>query len=117
MQTRVGEFDLSLHGVRDSTKENYLGRIEWFAGFLAKQGLVRFEDACKKDIDLFLSGYRNPSTKNLFIQVLRSLYKDLKPEVVAHLRIYAVELEEITPSELLTPDEVIKIAEEAGKRR
>lgn len=117
MQTNIGEFDLSLHGVRESTKVNYLGRIEWFAGFLARQGILQFEKVSKRDIDLFLSGYKNPNTKNLFIQVLRSFYKDLKPEVVSHLKIYQVELEEITPSELLTPEEVIKIAEEAGKKR
>jgi hypothetical protein len=49
--------------------------------------------------------------------VLRSFYRDLKPEVVTHLRVYEVELEEITPSELLTPEEVIQVAQEAGKKR
>ncbi len=117
MRTKIGEFELSLHGVRESTKDNYLGRIEWFAGFLVTHGIQRFQDVGKKDIDLFLSGCKNNSTKNLFIQVLRTFYKDLKPEVVVHLKIYEVELEEITPSELLTPEEVIRIAEEAGKRR
>jgi len=117
MQIKIGEFELSLHGVRESTKANYLGRIEWFAGFLVEQGILRFESACKRDIDIFLSGYKNPNTKNLFIQVLRSFYRDLKPEAVAHLKIYQVELEQITPSELLTVDEVVRIAEECGKRR
>lgn len=117
MQTKIGEFELGLHGVRESTKVNYLGRIEWFAGYLVRQGIQRFQDAGKKDIDLFLSGYKNNNTKNLFVQVLRTLYKDLKPEVVAHLKIYEVELEEITPSELLTVEEVVALATEAGKRR
>jgi hypothetical protein len=90
MQTKIGEFELSLHGIRESTKDNYLGRIEWFAGFLVKQGIQRFQDVGRKDIDLFLSGYKNNSTKNLFIQVLRTFYKDPKPEVVAHLKIYSV---------------------------
>lgn len=117
MQTKIGEFELGLHGIRESTKDNYLGRIEWFAGFLVKQGIQRFQEVGKKEIDLFLSGYKNPNTKNLFVQVLRTFYKDLKPKIVKHLKVEDVELEEITPSELLTVDEVVKIAVEAGKRR
>jgi len=70
MQTKIGEFELSLHGIRESTKDNYLGRIEWFAGFLVRQGIQRFQDVSKHEIDLFLSGYKNPNTKNLFIQVV-----------------------------------------------
>jgi hypothetical protein len=51
--------------------------MEWFAGFLVRQGIQRFEDVCKKDIDIFLSHYSNSNTKNLYIQVFRSFYDDL----------------------------------------
>lgn len=79
--------------------------MQWFAKFLVKQGIQRFQDVSKREIDLFLSGYKNNNTKNLYLQVLKSFYKDLKPSVVAHLRVYDVELEQITPSELLTLDD------------
>lgn len=100
MQKRLGEFEFGLHGVRDNTKADYLARMMWFGSFLVARGKRSFEKAERKDIDLFLSRYEKPSTKNVFIAVFRHFYKE-KPEVVAHLKAYAVELEEITPSDIL----------------
>ena len=116
MKNRLLEFELGLHGVRDNTKEDYFARMMWFSGFMVVRGTRSFEDVDGKDIDLFLSGYKNPGTKNVFTAVFRRFYRD-KPEVVAHLKVYEVELEQITPSEILTPDEVVPLAVEAGKKR
>jgi len=88
----------------------------WFDSFLTGKGKRSFEDVDRKDIDLFLSGYKKPSTKNVFIAVFRRFFRD-KPEVVAHLNFYEVELEQITPSEILTPDEIVLLAQEAGRKR
>lgn len=116
MQNRLGEFELGLHGVRDNTKQDYFGRMVSFGSFLIGKGKRSFEKAERQDIDLFLSSYLNPATKNVFIAVFRHFY-NLKPQVVAHLKIYEIDLEEITPSEILTPDEVVALAVEAGKKR
>lgn len=88
----------------------------WFGGLVAYPGKRSFEDVERKDIDLFLAGYKNPSTKNVFIAVFRRFLRD-KPEVVADLRVYEVELQQITPSEILTPNEVVLLAIEAGRKR
>jgi integrase len=115
MQVRLGEFELGLHGVRDNTKQDYLGRMVSFGLFLMGKGKT-FENAERKDIDLFLSNYLNPSTKNVFIAVFRHFYTG-KPDLIAHLKVYEIDLEEITPSEILTPSEVVALAIEAGKKR
>jgi len=64
-----------------------------------------------------LSSYKNPKTRNLFVQVFRTFYKELKREVISHLKIAEVEIEEITPSEILSVDEVMALAKECGKKR
>jgi hypothetical protein len=77
MKERIGEFKLSLHGVREDTKDVYLAKMEWFGSFLAEQGIKQFGNVDKKDIDVFLSNYNNPNTKNLFIQVFRSAISNI----------------------------------------
>lgn len=116
MQIRLGEFEFGLHGVRDNTKADYLARMVSFGSFLIDKGKRSFEEAKRQDIDLFLSGYKNPATKNVFIAVFRHFYSS-KPELISHLKVYEIDLEEITPSEILTPQEVISLAVEAGKKR
>ena len=39
------------------------------------------------------------------------------PELTTNFRLYPIQPEQITPSETLTPEEVIKLANEASKRR
>lgn len=118
MKERMTEYLLSLHGVKESTKDDYLSKIKMFGKFLTERGITRFEDANRKDMNLFLSRYRNANTKNLYIYVLGSFYNFINmPEVTSHLKLYKIELEQITPSEILTPEEVIAIANEASKRR
>lgn len=115
---RMTEYLLSLHGIKESSKDDYLSKIKMLGRFLAKRGITRFEDANKIDIDLFLSRYKNENTLNLYIYVFKSFYKFLNlSEVVSHLKLYTIELEQITPSEILTPEEVIELANESGRRR
>lgn len=118
MKERMTEFLLSLYGVKESTKDDYLTKVRMLGIFLTKHGIMRFEDAHRKDIDLFLARYDNEGTLNFYIHVFRGFYNFIKrPEVVGHLRLYKIELEQITLSELLTPDEVVKLANGASRRR
>ena len=118
MKERMTEYLLSLHGVKESTKDDYLSKVKMLGIFLTKHGIVRFEDANSRDIDIFLSKYNNENTLNLYIYVFRCFYNFLNlPEVVSHLKLYNIELEQITLSETLTPEEVIAISQESGKRR
>jgi len=118
MKETMIRYLLSLHGVKDDTKSFYLSRVKMLGIFLAKKRIMVFEDVKSLDIDLFLSQYENSNTLNLYIYVFKQLYKFLKlPEVVNHLKYYKIELEQITPSETLTPEEVVKIANESSKRR
>jgi len=117
MKERIAEFEIGLQGIRESTRDNYLARIAWYGNYLLEHDILQFEKVGKKDIDLFLSRYKNSNTRNLFVQVFRAFYKELKPEVVCHLKIVEVEIEEITPSEILSVDEVVALAKECGKKR
>jgi len=104
--------------VSDSTKELYLQRLRMFGLYLMKYGIKSFTNVSKADVNRFLSNYDKNNTKNGYITALRPFYNFLnKPDVVKDLGYYAEELEPITPSEVLTPDEVVAIAEKAGERR
>jgi predicted nucleotidyltransferase len=72
MQIRLSEFEFGLHGIRDNTKEDYLAAAGLFGSFLNERGKT-FENAEKKDLDVFLSTYKNPGTKNIFIDSSCSL--------------------------------------------
>jgi len=63
--------------------------------------------------------YNKNNTKNGYLTTLIPFYRDFlnKTEVIKGLNYYNEELEPITPSDVLTPDEVIKIAKKAGQRR
>jgi site-specific recombinase XerD len=91
MKQRMTEFLLSLHSVKENTKHDYLSKTKMFGIFLAKHGMVRFEDANRTDIDLFLSRYDNENTLNLYIHAFRSFYNFLnRQETVSHLKLYKV---------------------------
>jgi integrase len=116
MKERLGEFQLRLYDIRQDSKDNYVGRVQWWGEWLVQHGIKQYEKAERKHIDQFLSGYDNVNTRNLFIQVLRRFYKN-RPKLIDGLKIMSVEIPEISPSEILTPEEVVFLAQEAGKRR
>jgi site-specific recombinase XerD/ribosomal protein L40E len=105
--------------VSEGSKANYLQKLRNFGLWLMKQGIRSFASVKKSRIDRFLATYDKNNTKNGIITALRPFYRDFlnKPSVVESLTCYAEELEPITPSDVLTPDEVVRIAEQAGKRR
>ena len=118
LEGQVSEYVLSLHDVGDSTKEEYAVCLNAFTNYLAGKGIGRFEDVTKKDLGLFLSTKNSQNTRNLYIFVIKNFYKNCLDarDLVEHLHQKPVE-ETITPSELLTLEEVIALANEAGKRR
>ena len=118
MNEKMTEYLLSLHGIKENSKSLYVLKAKMFGIFLTERGLNRFEEAKELDLNLFLSHFNNENTLNQYIYVFKSLYKFLNlPETVSRLQYYKIELEQITPSETLTPQEVIAITEEASKRR
>ena len=119
MTETLEDYILSLHGLSESSKEIYLGQMRTFGRFLISRGIKRFKDATSKDIDIFLSQYQKDTTKNGYVTRLKYLYGKLlkQPELVEHLRIVNHDIEPVTPAELLKPNEVVKLANESGKRR
>ena len=109
---------LTLH-VSESSKETYLQRLNVFGRWLIKNGIKRFTDIKETTINRFLANYDKNNTKNGYLIALKPFYKDFlnMVDIVKDLDYYAEELEPITPSEVLTTDEVIKIAKKAGERR
>lgn len=118
MLDTIYDYSLTLR-VSESTKELYLQRLRMFGLWLMKQGIKRFIGVEKGHINCFLATYDKNNTKNGYITALRPFYRDFlnKPNVVEGLKYYAEELEPITPSDVLTSNEVIVIAEKAGERR
>jgi len=119
MKEKMTEYLLSLHGIKENSKALYISKVKVLGRFLVtKKGINRFEDAKAIDLNLFLAQYDNEYTLNICIYVIKKFYSFLNlPETTNHLRLYKIELEQITPSETLTPEEVIRIANEASKRR
>lgn len=118
MLDTIYDYSLTLR-VSESTKELYLQRLRMFGLWLMKQGIKRFIGVEEVHINCFLATYDKNNTKNGYITALRPFYRDFlnKPDVVEGLKYYAEELEPITPSDVLTSNEVIVIAEKAGERR
>jgi integrase/recombinase XerD len=109
----------TMHNLSDGSKEGYLVRLRRFGLFLMEHNCEAFEDADKEEVDEFLSGFKSHNTVNGYITTLKPFYREfLKREgPVKGLKYYLEEIQPISPAELLTPDEVIKISEECGKRR
>ena len=105
--------------VSESTKELYLQRLRVFGLWLVKNEIKRFTDVKAFHFNLFLSTYDKNNTKNGYITALKPFYKAFlgRPSVVKDLEYYDEEMEPITPSDVLTPDEIVAIAEKSGERR
>lgn len=119
MKEKMTEFLLSLHGIMENSKALYISKIKVLGRYLTqKREIARFEDAKAIDLNLFLAQYDNKYTLNVCSYVIKKFYKFLNlPEVTNNFRLYPIQPEQITPSETLTPEEVIKLANEASKRR
>ena len=97
----------------------YISKIKVLGRYLTqKRKITRFEDAKAIDLNLFLAQYNNKYTLNVTSYVVKKFYAFLNlPELTTNFRLYPIQPEQITPSETLTPEEVIKLANEASKRR
>jgi site-specific recombinase XerD len=118
LKMEITDYALSLHEVNEETKEVYVSCLNSFAKYLKNKGINRFNDVTKKDIGQFLSTKQKQSTRNLYIFIIKNFYKNYldNEDLVKHLHQKSTE-ETITPSELLTLEEVIALANETGKRR
>jgi integrase len=119
IQQTIASYLATMHNLSEGTKEGYLVRLRRFALFLMEHGCTSFEDAGKEAVNEFLSSKKNHSTVNGYITTLKPFYREFlnKEEVIKSLKYYLEEVQPISPSELLTPDEVVKIAEACGRRR
>ena len=63
MKNRLLEFELGLHGVRDSTKEDYFARMMWFSAFMVVRGKRSFEDVDRKDMTCSYQDTRTPAPR------------------------------------------------------
>jgi site-specific recombinase XerD len=118
LKEQINDYLMSLHDVSDGTREHYGSCFDSFVQYLEKKGIKRFEDATKTDIGQFLLTKHAQNTRNLYIFIIKSFYKNYldKDKLVEQLHQKPCE-ETLTPSELLTLEEVIALANEAGKRR
>ena len=101
--------------VSESTKELYLQRLRQFGLWLLKNDIRSFNEVKAFQINLFLSNYQANNTKNGYITALRPFFRFLNKPM--KLEYYPEELESILPSDVLSVDEVIAIANKAGERR
>lgn len=118
MQDTLLDYLVSLH-VSELSKEQYLCRLRKFGLWLRESGLRSFAEARKAHINRFLAMYKKNNTKNGYLTTLIPFYRDFlnKTEVIKGLNYYNEELEPITPSDVLTPDEVVKIARARARHR
>jgi integrase len=119
MLDTMTDYLMTLHSVSESSKYQYLERLRRFGLWLVKNGIRRFVDVKKADIDRFLSTSKSPNTINAYITVFKPFYREFlgKSEIAKGLKFHIEDIQPITPSEVLTPHEVITIAEQAGQRR
>ncbi len=108
----------TLHNSSEQTKHNYVQHFNSFIKFLETKGIKTFESVTRKDIEQYLSTKKTKSSKNLDIFLIKNFFTKYlgKEDLVKDLH-QKIVMEEITPAELLTPQEVMAIAIEAGKRR
>ena len=118
LDEQIEDYILSLHNISDSSKEHYTSLLKIFARYLVSRGITDFNDVKRTDIGQFLSSKRKANTRNIYIFLIKSFYKTyLNNEKLVELLHQKPEEETITPSELLTPDEVVALANEAGNMR
>lgn len=111
MKTKLGEYHNSLHNAKLTTKLDYLVRLKKLGEHAKESGLKRFEDLTKAEIDLFLSNLKTVGTRNTYICGIKTFYKWLGyGEIVKDFKPKKRENSNITPSQLLTPEDAVKLA-------
>jgi len=92
--------------------------LKIFARYLIDKEITDFNAVKITDIGKFLSSKRKANTRNIYIFLIKSFYMTYlgNEKLVEHLD-QKPEEETMTTSELLTPDEVVVLANEAGNMR
>lgn len=118
MLDTMAKYLLTLYHLSEGTKEQYMLRLRKFGLWLMSNGIRRFEDAEEGDLIAFINSLDKVNTINAYITLFKPFYRFLgKGGVAKNLKFYSEDLQPITPSEILTPEEVVKLAEECGRRR
>jgi site-specific recombinase XerD len=107
-----------LHDVNEASKGNYRACLKSFVQYLENKEIKSFEEVSKTILGQFLSTKGAQNTKNLYIFVIKNFYKNYldKCDLVENLHQKPAE-ETITPSDLLTLEEVVNLANVAGERK
>ena len=115
MREKLSEWEKTLHNVKVRTSVIYLVVVKKFGEYLVENGKRKFKEAEKMDVDTYLSTIKKESTHNNVLILVKRFYTDIeKVEVVKHLKAKPIDLKSIPPSQLLTPDEVVKLASATG---
>jgi len=92
--------------------------LKIFARYLIDKEITDFNAVKITDIGKFLSSKRKANTRNIYIFLIKSFYITyLGNEKLVEYLHQKPEEETITTSELITPDEVVVLANEAGNMR
>jgi len=98
-------FVKTLHRCSVETKLLHLGRLNRVGRRVNKP----FEEATRAQIDDFMSTIENDSTYDGYVQTIKCFYKFLDKKIAKHLKVKK-HLKRFTPAELLTPEEVVRLA-------
>ena len=106
-----------MYDCKEWTKQNYAKCLASFV--LSRETRDRiFLEVTKSEIGQYLSTRSSQNTKNLNIFTIRNFYTNyLEKRKQSNTYTKKVIIKEIPPSELLTQNEIIALATEAGKRR
>jgi len=111
MRTKIKDYYVSLHSAKITTKLDYLVRLKKFGEFIKEENIERFEDVTRKNIDLFLSRLKTVGTRNAYICGLKTFYKWLGyEETMKSFKPKNQHNNNITPSQLLTPEDVVNLS-------
>lgn len=112
MKVRLKDYYNSLHSAKATTKLDYLVKLKKFGEFLMSKGVKDYKDIKDtKLVDEFLAKYDKVETRNSYISCVKTFYKrlrhirplrNLKPKNKRNLN--------LSPSQLLSPEEVVKLA-------
>lgn len=110
MRTKLSEYHNSLHNAKLTTKLDYLVRLKKLGEHAQRRGVKKFEELTKTEIDLFLSRLKTVGTRNAYISGMKTFYRWLgHEEIVKDFKPKKNRNNNITPSQLLTPEDIVKL--------
>ena len=76
LKEQINDYLTSLHNVSEASKHHYASCFGTFVDYLEKKGIKSFKEVTKTDIGQFLSTKQTRNTKNLYIFIIKSFYKN-----------------------------------------